>query len=330
MKSIKYIVYLAIALSASQGRSFDFASAAVKAAASIIQETPAPHRAQQGTQQPDVKLPAATGTFDTCRENFANGSPPILTGVMGARTRPLCFDGFAVMYSGDRKTPIYSAESLNRHRIDDARKESRTDVFFADARVPSGDRATLDDYRGSTFDRGHMAPAGDMATSNSMAQSFSLTNIVPQDAENNRNAWADIEKATRSYVRRAAGNVYVITGPVFAPGNCPIVEAATRALDARSISSEKRGNTPEGIVSAAVRLAGFKAPYRYDARACTIGHGVAVPSHLFKLVYDPSTNRAWAHWQENSPLARPGRPISYQELVRRTGIEFLPGVNPGS
>lgn len=328
MKSIKYLVYLAIALYASHGRSFDLTSLAVKAAAAVIQETPAPHRTQRASDQTEVKLPTATGTFDTCRENFANGNPPILTGSMGARTRALCFDGFAVMYSGARKTPIYSAEALNRHRIDEARNESRTDIFFADARVPSSDRATLDDYRGSTFDRGHQAPAGDMATANSMAQSFSLTNIVPQDAENNRNAWADIEKATRSYVRRAAGNVYVVTGPVFSVDSCPFVEGAKRALDSRGVPPDRRGDTPDRIVASAVRLAGFKAPYRYDAKACTIGNGVAVPSHIFKLVYDITTNRAWAHWQENSPLARPGRPISYQELVRRTGIEFLPGLTP--
>lgn len=57
---------------------------------------------------------------------------------------------------------------------------------------------------------------------------------------------------------------------------------------------------------------------------------VRVPSHLFKLVYDVSSNRAWAHWIENTDEARAGRPISYAELVKRTGIEFLPGVNPKS
>ncbi len=51
-----------------------------------------------------------------------------------------------------------------------------------------------------------------------------------------------------------------------------------------------------------------------------------VPTYLFKLVYDQQTNRAWAHWQENREGERVGRPISYQELVKRTGVEFLPGL----
>ena len=51
-----------------------------------------------------------------------------------------------------------------------------------------------------------------------------------------------------------------------------------------------------------------------------------VPTYLFKLVYDQYTNRAWAHWQENQEGERVGRPISYQELVKRTGVEFLPSL----
>lgn len=39
-------------------------------------------------------------------------------------------------------------------------------------------------------------------------------------------------------------------------------------------------------------------------------------------------NRAWAHWQENSNSEVASRPISYAELVKRTGVQFLPGVVP--
>lgn len=60
-----------------------------------------------------------------------------------------------------------------------------------------------------------------------------------------------------------------------------------------------------------------------------IGAGqVRVPKYLFKLVYDQDTNRAWAHWHLNDDSTRGSRPISYLELVKRTGINFLPGVAP--
>ena len=220
---------------------------------------------------------AFAGGFDSCRNEFANGSPPVIPHVERLEARALCFDEFAVLHSGLSHTPVYVAERLNSRLLLDARYHHRTNRFFADARLPRSERSELDDYRGSGYDRGHMAPAGDMATEQAMAQSFSLANMVPQAPVNNRKAWASIEQATRHYAMRAKGDIYVITGPVF------------------------------------------------DGTPPTIGvDHVWVPQHLFKLVYDPSTHRAWVHWLDNSDDARVGKPISYEELVRRTGIEFLP------
>ena len=63
----------------------------------------------------------------------------------------------------------------------------------------------------------------------------------------------------------------------------------------------------------------------FERGAPTIGEGrVRVPRYLFKLVYDASTGKSWAHWQENREGERVSAPISYAELVRRTGLEFLP------
>ena len=99
------------------------------------------------------------------------------------------------------------AEELNRALVADA-DETRTNKFYADARLRSAERATLDDYKASGFDRGHLAPAGDMPTAQAMAQSFSLANMVPQAPEHTRGAWAkSVEMATRKYAGRASGNV---------------------------------------------------------------------------------------------------------------------------
>lgn len=222
---------------------------------------------------------AATG-FEHCPQFFAQGAIPQAGSTENLKPRALCFEAFAVLHSGTTKTPIYVAERLNSQQVANAQDEERTNKFFADARLPRAERAELDDYKGSGYDRGHMAPAGDMPNATAMAESFSFANVVPQAPQNNRKSWAGIEKATRKYVRRAKGDVYVITGPVF-------------------------GSTPPATVGP---------------------DQVWVPQYLFKLVYDPVTHRAWAHWIENSDSARAGRPISYRELVKRTGVEFLPGV----
>jgi len=49
---------------------------------------------------------------------------------------------------------------------------------------------------------------------------------------------------------------------------------------------------------------------------------VTIPSHLYKLVYDPSKNTAWGYWIENTNEARMTPPITYQELKEKTGIDF--------
>lgn len=129
----------------------------------------------------------------------------------------MCYDAFAILHSGESKTPVYVAQRLKRASVEDA-DEKRTNRFFADARLPSAGKATLEDYKGSGYDRGHMAPAADMPTAQAMAQSFSLANMVPQASEFNRGVWAkSVEAATRKYARAAKGNVYVITGPVYEP-----------------------------------------------------------------------------------------------------------------
>jgi endonuclease G len=49
---------------------------------------------------------------------------------------------------------------------------------------------------------------------------------------------------------------------------------------------------------------------------------VTIPSHIYKLVYDPNKKLAWAYWVENTDDAQMSAPISYAELVQKTGIDF--------
>ena len=327
MQFFKAALLLAAVSLTPQCHSFDLPTQVLKALESYIQNPDKPAKSRESAPRSDVVLPAATGNFGGCRENFANGESPTVPNAKELRARALCFNGFAVLHSGMTKTPVFTAAVLSRERMDAAKGLKRTNKFFADARLPSAERATLEDYKGSTFQRGHQFAAADATTEDAMAQSFSLANMVPQSPVNNSKSWAGLEKATRSYAQRAKGDIYVITGPVFTPNACPFVMAAQRVLAEQNLAIPA-SNTR--IVSQAVETAGFLAPRSYDADACTIGAGVAVPSHLFKLVYDPTTQRAWAHWLENTDWAQVSAPISYDELVRRTGIEFLPGVHPRS
>lgn len=49
---------------------------------------------------------------------------------------------------------------------------------------------------------------------------------------------------------------------------------------------------------------------------------VTIPTHLYKLVFDPTKKTAWAYWVENTDEAQMSPPISYAELVQKSGIDF--------
>lgn len=149
-----------------------------------------------------------------CLNQFYRTEPPVLVREsLNKKTYPLCFNGFNVMYSGVSKTPLWTAEYLNVSRL--SQKIKREDNFHEESRVSFGDRATLADYKGSGFDRGHMAPNADMSTKDAQYDSFSLANMVPQAPKNNQQIWRELEEAVRAVVTKQKQDVYVITGPIF-------------------------------------------------------------------------------------------------------------------
>jgi endonuclease G len=217
----------------------------------------------------------AYALFDACKDLFPGQQVPV-TAEIG---RDLCFDSFAVYYSPQDKKPIYTVEKLNREQLLGPHPR-RTNQFYEEARLPFAERALLSDYRGSGYDRGHNAPAGDMGNESAMAQSFSLANMMPQARQNNQGIWAkNVEEPTRLYAKRASGDVYIFTG-----------------------STGNQGSIGKSRVT--------------------------IPSHLFKLVYDPNQNHAWAYWIENSNEAQMSPPISYSELIAKTGIDFQLPIQP--
>ncbi|GEM_PF-443791 len=89
----------------------------------------------------------------------------------------------------------------------------RTDDFRRDPGVPNGSPA-LSDFRGSGYDRGHLAPAGDMSFSHTaISQSFYLSNMAPQEASFNRGGWRELEAQVRAWAIEN-GPLYVVTGGI--------------------------------------------------------------------------------------------------------------------
>jgi len=95
--------------------------------------------------------------------------------------------------------------------------QDRPDLFEADPRVRSGS-ATLSDYRGSGYDRGHLVPAADMAfNTTAITETFFLSNISPQSRDFNKGIWKELEELTRDWAIKFK-KLYVVTGPVLKDG----------------------------------------------------------------------------------------------------------------
>lgn len=76
--------------------------------------------------------------------------------------------------------------------------------------------ATHSDYTNSGYDRGHLAPAGDMNFDlDAMLESFYMSNVLPQAPELNRKTWKYLEDDIRYYVMRHKTPLYIVTGGIF-------------------------------------------------------------------------------------------------------------------
>ena len=131
-------------------------------------------------------VPAWAGDCDAM---FVGGQAPMLLNPrLAQRITPLCNEAYAALASGVTRGPLWSAERLTAEGLVNARAIPREGQFHAEGRLPPEDRATLSDYVRSGYDRGHMAPSGDMPDPVAQQQSFSLANVVPQTPTLNRDA----------------------------------------------------------------------------------------------------------------------------------------------
>lgn len=165
-----------------------------------------------------LSLFAASFTYAAqtgCPEHFAGGqAPDFINQKLATKAREVCYSGYGLMHSGITRTPLYSAEHLTRERLQQAKGMRRQSKFFPDPNIPASERAELRHYARSGYDRGHVAPSGDMPDEISQQESFSLANMVPQVRENNRGVWEGIESTVRNMVKNR-GELYVVTGPIF-------------------------------------------------------------------------------------------------------------------
>jgi len=93
----------------------------------------------------------------------------------------------------------------------------RTDSFKSDPLVTTNS-ATKSDYKGSGYERGHLAPAADMKyNSIAISESFYMSNMSPQNPSFNRGIWKRLESLVRGWGEKF--DIFVSTAGVLSSDN---------------------------------------------------------------------------------------------------------------
>ncbi len=212
-------------------------------------------------------------------------------------------EGYVLEHSDLDKIPYWVCESIELAELNGS--AVRKDKFFPEPQLQGAPRSELADYKGSGFDRGHMAPAGNQDQSQQLNdETFSLANMAPQVGVGfNQHTWAVLEGKVRAWAEERQ-LAYAITGPLFWD------------------PEEEDPATADGSI-----------PFE------TIGPGgVGVPTHFYKIVVRQTTVGG-NDWEaigfvlENSKHQSPHnfsadiRSIDWIE--ERTGLDFLPDMDAG-
>lgn len=123
--------------------------------------------------------------------------------------------GFTLGFNAQHKQAAWVMYSLNSTMP--IGTEPRQNRFETDPMVKGGS-ADDNDYKGSGYDRGHLAPAQDMSYSEkSMLASFYYSNMSPQLPGFNRGIWKRAESQVRWWAADK-DTIYVVTGPILRSG----------------------------------------------------------------------------------------------------------------
>ena len=155
-----------------------------------------------------------------CPQFTVNGTPQYQA---QPGDQEICHMNYAVIHRCSVKAPVAVFEHLTVAAMTGPAK--RKDNFHPDASVTPNCSASLADYAvvGKTHDRGHMAPAGNNTQNDAiMSESFNLSNMVPQVANNNRGIWKQVETFERQWATNPNADFYIISGGIFDQGH-PVI-----------------------------------------------------------------------------------------------------------
>nr|XP_012220787.1 PREDICTED: endonuclease G, mitochondrial [Linepithema humile] len=129
------------------------------------------------------------------------------------------YEDFVLSYDRRNKVAHWVFEHLTKERLQYNNEVDRAKCEFkSDESIHPFFRSENTDYKGSGYDRGHLAAAGNHKVEQKhIEQTFFLSNMAPQVGVGfNRDSWNRLEKHVRK-LTNVYKDVYVCTGPLYLP-----------------------------------------------------------------------------------------------------------------
>jgi endonuclease G len=125
--------------------------------------------------------------------------------------------GYIVAYDGRTRNAFWVYERLTSESFEMKNADRKKIRFRSDKTIPEGIRASLEDYRGSGFDLGHLCPFADCRSNKKAAdETFILSNICPQVHQLNQGLWMKLEVLLRELALQKKV-LHIITIPLYVP-----------------------------------------------------------------------------------------------------------------
>jgi len=256
------------------------------------------------------------------------------------------YENHVLEYDAVRRVPKWVAEHVSQTKAFGEVANRKMAKFDADPTVPAHFASNNKDFWGSGWSRGHMAPAGNNKHSQTaMNQTFYLTNIVPQDLENNGNYWNRLEIYCRD-LTKLYQDVYIISGPLWLPeedktsnNDKPLTSDQTKTSKLTVVDVEQKltetpassiiGASAGDVVVQPKWVRPPRPPKKFVKYEVIGTNNVAVPSHLFKviLVEDPQLDKPMM-----ASFIIPNKPVqdvkledfevSLSEVEKQVGVRF--------
>lgn len=196
---------------------------------------------------------------------------------------------FELCYEENYEQPMFVSYQLTKEQMNSSNLK-RNDNFREDNRISTGS-ATLADYKGSGYSRGHLAKRGDFAWNKEAQDStFLMSNMSPQEQNYfNSGIWLKAENAVTD-IGKKYDYVYVVTGPILDKTNF------------KTIGSNKVA-VPEDFYKIAVFVDNEKI----------VGSFAVIMSQTNKLTSSAKS----LNWDDKRFI------VSIKDIEKRTGIDFF-------